>query len=173
MKTFQFDKCFDDKKIIRKCNEENLVNALRLPPPMRTWEDPELLDTFMKLSNPLITLDRSMPADHATSIPDSNPGIVVVGNAPGIPQTITTLMAGKTLAQFKARFKDMTRGWHELPIKNSIVEITQKSVQVWHVVGGKLISDKYLSFDETGWMERLVDLLVQNEQRDPGQANKS
>ena len=160
MSTFQFDQCFNDQKIIRKCQEEGVAGALRFPARMCDLEDPQVLDRFMQLPNPLVTLDRRLPEDHAAFIPDNHPGIVVVSNAPGIPQTITTNQGGKILAQFKARLSS----WFQISFQNSVIEITQESVEIWHVTGGKLVRDGYLTFQQTDWADQLTMLLQQNAQ---------
>src|SRR5580765_1126504 len=120
MNVFQFDQCIDDKKIIRKCEDEGLAKVLRLPRHLRNAEDPVVLTTLLARSNPLITLDRGMATDHAGSFPESHPGLVIVSHDPAAPRTMTTGEASRILASFKKRYPD----WHQLSLANSVLEIT-------------------------------------------------
>ena len=56
--------------------------------------------------------------------------------------------------------------WHQLPLQNSIIEITEKSVEIWHVEDGKLAKDGYVEFNDDGdWVHQLLNLLQQNSER--------
>src|SRR5437879_2732125 len=107
MTIFQFDKCFNDKKVVKACNDEGLVNARRLDKHLYDSEDPEILDHYMVLPNPVITTDRALPEEHPDHIPDVSPGIVVVAYSRYIDKTketlktITTKAAAKILDKFK------------------------------------------------------------------------
>lgn len=172
MITFQFDQCFNDKKVIKGCTAEGLAGALRFP---REWwdkPDPELLAVVMMSPNPFVTLDRALPREHVASIPARHPGILVVNYSRAIPRTITTKEAGKILSKFK---QSMTH-WHHLVVRNSIIEITEASAEVWHIEDGELVRDEYLDFNDAGdWVGQLTDLLKQNADRDhtptPGQSD--
>ena len=159
MNTFQFDQCFNDKKVIKACTDEGLANALRLPRDLHDKSDPELLGTLMKSANPLVTLDRALPAEHAASIPSANPGIVVVNYSRDVPRTITTREAARILRQFKDRLSN----WNELSLQNSILEITEKSVEIWHIEASIRVHDGYLEFDnDNKWIDSFLLLLKQN-----------
>jgi hypothetical protein len=172
MITFQFDQCFNDKKVIKTCADEGLAGALRFP---REWwdkPDPDLLADVMMSPNPLVTLDRALPREHAAHVPARHPGIVIVNYSRAIPRTITTKEAGKILNHFKQRVTN----WHHRAVRNSIVEITEMSAEVWHVEDGELVRDGYLEFhDASDWAAQLIQLLTQNADRDqtppPGQSD--
>jgi len=161
MITFQFDQCLDDKKIIRTCREEGLVDVVRLPRHLRDAEDPVVLSTLLTGLQPLVTLDRRIAEDHGASIPATHPGLVIVSHDPHTPQTITTSRAARILAGFKQFFPD----WHQTLLANSILEITPSRVEVWHVTDGQLTRDGYLSFAEADWSSGLAALLRQNVER--------
>ena len=59
MTTFQFDQCFDDKRIIRKCQDEGLANTLRLP------------RTTTRAGKILAAFKRSFPEWHQTALTNS------------------------------------------------------------------------------------------------------
>jgi len=171
MITFQFDQCFNDKKVIKACAEEGLAGVRRFPRELWDKPDPELLPVLMASPNPLVTLDRALPREHAAHIPARNPGIVVVNYSRAIPRTITTKESSKILSKFKQRMTN----WHRLGIANSIIEITEQSAEVWHIEDGELVQHGYLEFNDAGdWIVQLADLLKQNADRGhvptPGQS---
>ena len=132
--------------------------------PRELWgkADPELLAILMGSPDPVVTLDRALPTEHTAQIPANNPGIVVVGFSRDVPRTITTGEAGKILRRFKARIPS----WHQLSLRSSIIEITEKSIEVWHIAANKLIEDAFIEFDEDEkWLAKFVALLTQNAQR--------
>lgn len=165
MTAFQFDKCFDDKKVIKKCNDEGHATALRLPRNLRDAEDPELLKVFMPGRHAMVTTDRALPTQHTAHIPDTNPGIVVVCYSRDVLKTITTGAAAKILDQLKSSLST----WHQTSVANSIVEITEQSVEVFHVEAGKLIQDTYLDFKkESDWPVQFLNTLQKNVLRQAG-----
>lgn len=162
MITFQFDQCFNDKKVIKACTDEGLAIVHRLPRELLGKPDPELLAVLMKSPNPVVTLDRALPTEHTAHIPPKNPGIVVVNYSRDVPRTITTREAAKILRKFKERVP----AWHQISVQNSIIEITEKSVEIWHIEETELVTDGYLEINvETGWTEQLTQTLRQNSAR--------
>lgn len=162
MTTFQFDQCFDDKKVIKNCNEEGLATAHRLPKELRGTEDPELLAVLMQRTAPLVTLDRALPAEHTKHIPEANPGIIVVNYSRDVLRTITTTAASKILAQFKEKVPS----WHQLTLQNSIIEITEQSVEIWHIEGGELMEDVYIDIEkDQDWIDIFLQILETNARR--------
>ena len=159
MTAFQFDQCFNDKKVIKACTAEGLAIAYRLPRESWGKSDPDLLAGLMASPHPVVTLDRALPTEHTSHIPASNPGIVVVGYSRDVPRTITTREGGKILRSFK----DRVPTWHQLPLRNSIVEITEKSVEIWHIEATELVADGYFEFaEDREWVAQFVLLLAQN-----------
>ncbi len=162
MTTFQFDQCFNDKKVIQACTDEGLALARRLPSDLLGKPDPELLAVLMGAPNPVVTLDRALPTEHAAHIPAHHPGIVVVSFSRDNPRTITTREAGKILRNFK----DRVPTWHQLALRNSIVEITEKSVEVCHIDAGGIVRDQYRGFsNDRAWVAQFVQLIYENSQR--------
>lgn len=157
MTSFQLDQCLDSKRFVRGCAVEGLCRVLRLPSDLRDAEDPELLQSLMATENPLLTFDRTLPHDHTSAIPKTHPGILVVSNFPE-RQTMTIRIAQRVLK----RFKDSFVKWHEVDWGNSVVEITTIGVEVWHVVGSRLVGDEYLEFDLPNWTEKLLTIIEQN-----------
>jgi hypothetical protein len=162
MTTFQFDKCFNDKKVIKACNEEGLVVARKLDREMNDAKDPEILDYYIRRGNPLITIDRALPEEHAQCIPDVNPGLVVVAYSKYIDRnreqlkTMTTRAVARILHHFKQEFPE----WDRMMIANRIFEITDKYISISRVASGKLILNLHLEFaTDPEWTSRLRDFL--------------
>jgi hypothetical protein len=160
---FQFDQCFNDKKLARDCTAEELATAWCFPRRLMDEEDPVVLGDLLAKPNPLVTLDLRMARDHSTSIPQPHPGIVAISNGRGNPRTMTTSAARKVLVQFKKRFPD----WHRTTFDNSIVEISAAGVEIWHVDKGRLVHDEYIPFDDGDWITRFKQRIRLNAERVP------
>ena len=159
MTTFQLDECQNDKRFQEDCEAAELAKVYRYPRTLRGQDDSVVLNSLLQRPNPLLTKDRDMPDQHVSSIPETHPGLVVIANAPDVPQTITMPGVRKILAQFKKEFPE----WHQVPLRNSVViELTQIGVEVRHLESGRLIRNDYLSFDKTGWKEQLLEILNRN-----------
>ncbi len=107
----------------------------------------------MKRPTPMITIDRALPNQHSDCIPEQNPGIVVIAYSRYIDRsrealkTMTTRAASRILRQFKQRVPE----WHKLEVRNSIVEITNKGIEIWHVEGSRLKFDTYLDYESADY----------------------
>ena len=163
MKKFQLDQNLDSRKLVRACNNEGHATASRLPPTLRDSEDPVLLMALMKAAAPLVTLDRRLPREHTTHIPDANPGIIVVTNYPKKYPTMTSAIATRILGNLKLSFPT----WPDAPLSNSILEITVEGVEVCHVHDKCLVQDGYFPFTDPAWPEKLQEKLRENANRGP------
>ena len=161
MSTFQLDQNIDDSRVVQACSAEGHGEAVRLPPSLRNALDPELLSVVMVGPCPLVTLDRSLPREHAAHIPDRNPGMVVVTNYPKRFQTMTSRIALRVLANLKCSFP----AWYDCPLANSILEVTGEGVAVGHVLRGVYITDGYFEFTADTWPAALQTVLQQNATR--------
>jgi hypothetical protein len=158
MTTFQLDECLNDRRFQEDCEAGNLAKVYRYPRALRGQDDAVVLSTLLQRPNPLLTKDRHMPDDHVAAIPENHPGLVVIANAPDIPQTITMPGVRKILANFKQLFPE----WHQVALRNSVIELTQVGVEVRCLQGGRLVRNDYLPFDNTGWKEQLISILNNN-----------
>ena len=70
-------------------------------------------------------------------MPEIHPGVVIIHNGFGNPQTITMKIIQKILAKFKERFPD----WYQVDLRNSIVELTPDTVELQHIEAWQLIPD--------------------------------
>ena len=61
---FQFDQCFNDRKICEQCNHEGKVRVFRFPARLVDAADPEVLADLLPKGNPLVTIDKALPAEH-------------------------------------------------------------------------------------------------------------
>jgi hypothetical protein len=158
MMTFQLDECLSAKKLISACHAQGQVTVRAMPRRMKGSADPQILDTVMAGSNPLLTVDAAIAEDHVAHIPDFHPGIVMVVNAPSVPQTMTVSIARRILAAFKQSFSD----WHMISLRNSVVQVSQEGVEVSQVIGGALQRSAYLPFSASDWKSQLQALLGAN-----------
>jgi hypothetical protein len=163
MMTFQFDQCLNDKRLARDCTAQGLATAWCFPRRLMDEEDPIVLGDLLGRPHPLVTLDLRMARDHSTSIPDSNPGMVVISNGRDNPRTMTTSAARKILAQFKKQFPD----WHRTTFNNSIIEISPAGIGIGHVESGRLVHDEDIPLDDMNWMTRFERVIQVNAGRAP------
>jgi hypothetical protein len=172
MITFQLDQNVNKRSLAETCQKEGKAGVWRFPKKWSTiaegFKDPDLLPVVMAGDKPLVTNDRNIAKENARFIPSKNPGIAIVGFAKG---TIKPLGRGdieKILVNFKAQFPR----WHLVSWSNSVVEITQNSVEVWHVEAGNLGPDDYWPMTQPGWPNLFEAVLRKNASRllDPHQA---
>ena len=158
MNIFQFDECSDGKSLIRSCKTEALSQVRRYPTKHKNLPDPEMLAIYMKKDGTLVTFDRRIVEENLDAIPGEHPGLIMVGHSPAIPYTMTEESASKILRALKDGFAD----WHTISWKNSIVTITDASIEVSRRTGAGVQSMLYASFENDNWQHLLKDCLLQN-----------
>ena len=179
MPNFQLDECLNDADFARLCVNEaeakkiSGINVNLLPDSLHGEDDDIVLAQLMKRDGTLLTKDRKIASEHSNAIPNSNPGIVIIANAPGSVRTMSVKQVEKILSEFKSNYTE----WHALSFKNSIIEISQIGIEIWHVSDGKLIHDRFVAFSEQTdyigkekdvgkkWDELLVVALTENTNR--------
>jgi hypothetical protein len=154
---YQVDECFDSRKFIDACNQQGLVSVWRCPSDLKTKKDPDVLAEILPSGRTFLTTDRQIHFDHSSSIPDFHSGILIVANTSS-PRTITIKEVMRRLSYLKSVFPD----WYKVSLRNSIVEIAEKSAIVWRVVSGQVILLKFLDFGQKGWQGILTELLNKN-----------
>jgi|SRR5579862_4199794 len=161
MTTFQVDQNLHDRDFAAECEAGGSAKVWLFPKNLRHEPDEKILPILMARSNPLVTMDRDIAQDHPKSIPNKNPGIVVVGFAKGNAKSITIKNVKTILAQFKRLFPR----WANTNLDGSILEITPESVEVWHVHDNTVIEDVYLPFSADKWTDQLMEVLDTNSRR--------
>ncbi len=63
--------------------------------------------------------------------------------------------------------KSRIPAWYEVPLNNSILQITVEGVGVGHVESGRYIPDDYFAFKDERWPEGLIAILRTNAARFP------
>ena len=165
MTTFLLDQNVNKKSLAESCNREGLVVVRRFP---RQWQrfpggfkDPELLPIVMAGQEPLLTNDRNIARDHCSYIPALNPGIIIISLCKG---TIKPLGKGD-IERIIRKFKQLFSQWHTVKWNNSIVEVTQLGVEVWHIEVGTLRRDAYAAFNDPDWVSAISVALSKNAAR--------
>jgi hypothetical protein len=129
---------------------------------MKELKDPEMLNQLPK-GNPLITTDFALLDEHLNSIPEYHQGIILIANSESVPQTLTIKKVQAILRKFKTKFSQ----WHQASWQNSIVCITQDSVNVLHIEAGNLKEDGYFLCQSLNWDKTLEDALCRNAKQSP------
>jgi hypothetical protein len=168
MIVYQVDQCMNSRRFIETCTGQGLVGVRSFPRGLKGRKDPEVLRNLLPSGCPLLTTDRTIHFDHASEIPGSHPGILIVANVVQIA-TLTTRSAMCVLAEFKKTFPN----WYDTPLKNSVVELTEVAAEVWRVERGQVKRVAYIAFAEPGWQERLVSVLQENARTPTLEANDS
>jgi hypothetical protein len=154
---FQLDENASARTLAEYCEKQGLVEVWRWPKKLKGAEDPAALAYTLPSGRALLTTDRQIHVQHSVHIPDGHPGILIVASTSSA-ETMRTSLLMRILAKFKGMFPT----WHKTCLTNSIVEITETSVEVWKVVGGALARDTFLHFEETAWQDRLSTVLESN-----------
>lgn len=168
MKTFQLDASNEDKKIFSFCHNDKGIKTYRLPKQFKSSEgfkpgiDDISLLKYCKINEYiLVTIDKKIATEHEKNLFDKHPGFVIVGFAPPITKTLTRKDFLSILGYFKINFAK----WKTINNNNSIIEITQVYVNVYHVNKGKLLQDVHLKFENNQWIRMLENVLKVNSSR--------
>ena len=113
------------------CAEEGLVNVRRYPRRLKQCDDTVVLQDVLPSEWTLVTTDREIHFEHAEFIPDEHSGILIIATCLS-PKTLGIKDVLTILRNFKAGFPD----WHSVSPRNSVIEITEQSAEIWRVVDG-------------------------------------
>jgi hypothetical protein len=163
MSTFQLDQCASDEVIVQACAEEGHGEAVPLPLDLHNTKDNVLVPLMMARETVFVTKDRLLARQCISLIPDRNPGIITVTN---YPKRYLQMSASRVLLILR-KVKQGIPAWFEVPLHNSIIEITVEGVGVAHVESGKWVTDGYFDFAVDGWQEGLLAVLRANAERFP------
>ncbi|MEM8641502.1 MAG: hypothetical protein AAGG51_22205 [Cyanobacteria bacterium P01_G01_bin.54] len=154
MNIFQLDECINGKKLEKGCSEEGLCKVYRYPRNLKGEKDPQMLNELLPKGNPLVTIDYALLEDHLNAIPAKHPGIIIINNE--IPKTITLKIVRSILARFKSSFPE----WYNLSLNNSIVLLTQESIEISHIEScGELKSDGEFSYNVPDFANTILNAL--------------
>jgi hypothetical protein len=161
MIAFQVDENFRDKHFAAACNSEGLASVAPFPPELRGKADDDVLDAFLARERPIVTNDINIAAHHPQAVPQRHPGIIIVCYSPGNPRTSTMKGLQKIIFAFKKAFS----AWHSTSYANSIIQLTELDVHIWHKEGDSIRRDHYIPFTDRDWVGRLQAALIQNSTR--------
>lgn len=119
---YQMDECLNSKRLVQACLEEGLVNVRRCPRRLKQHDDPEVLRNVLPSEWSLVTTDRAIHVEHGRFFPSEHSGILIVATSDS-SRTLTIKNVVSILQRFKAAFPD----WHEVSLRNSVVEITESA----------------------------------------------
>ena len=160
MISYQVDECLDSKELVRACAKEGLVNVRRYPKRLKEYEDPDVLQSVLPSEWTLLTTDREIHFEHSEFIPDEHSGILIIATCQS-PKTLRIKDVFSILGNFKAAFPD----WHAVSPRNSVIEITEQSAEVWRVASGAAERIGFFEFSAMGWQDGMRRLLEQNASR--------
>ena len=157
MITYQVDQNTNSKRLVESCKKQGLVDVRRFPQRLSDKDDPDVLAEAFSSDRTLLTMDREIHFGNAVHFPTQHSGILIVANASS-PRTITIADMVRTLAQLKSSFPD----WHQSSLRNSVVELTERSVEVWRVDNGAVLKTAFISFEQPDWQHELAKVLQCN-----------
>ena len=163
MLAYQVDQCARWKTFVKTCNDQGLVRVWGFPRKLEDEDDPVVLEHVLPSGRTLITTDRAIHLDNLAHIPQKHSGILILALA-SPTKTMTMVGAQRLLATFKAAVPH----WHQMRLRNSIVELTDSSVEVWTVGDLGLRQVVFLTFDAPNWRTELGRVLDENARSDPG-----
>jgi len=158
MNQIQLDEGCNAKRLVKACEKEGKVAALRFPIRLRQASDPEVLDDLLPRGNPILTVDLGFARDHPENIPNVHPGIIGIGLDDDSIQTMTTQICQRILAQLK---KDVS-GWEALDVSNSIIDVRPKFIEISHCRCQGIIVDRLICRQGDGWQSEFMAILGKN-----------
>lgn len=158
MTIFQFDECSSCRQTIKACNKSGVAIARRYPAEHKNLLDPEVLRIYMAKSTVFFTQDGKIVDDHKEHVPCENPGIIMVGHSPGWPYTITASSIRQILQNFKKCFPI----WDKAQWRNSIVRITDRTVEIGYMSPAGRVVGFSAEFDNDGWQSQFAQHLDAN-----------
>lgn len=158
MTNFQLDECSSSKALRADCNKQGLCSVRGYKKEHRGIPDVEMLRIYTAKDAVLLTFDKSMLVDHERDIPSKNPGIIVIAHSASNPRTITEKSAREIINNFKARFDR----WHVVFWDNSIVTLTDETLQVGQKSENGIRFVLKIKLAESGWQAELENILLQN-----------
>jgi hypothetical protein len=160
MKRVRFDECLDDRKLVRDCQTEGLVEARRFPRDMRNKGivDEQVLERLLPACDLLVTNDLGLAAQNVELLSAGTACVLVLSLGPESIRTFTTHAARRMLQTFKADYPQ----WPVVPWSNSVVEITPGYIRIQHVAEHSLIEDAWIDRAAEGWQDQLTAALEQN-----------
>ena len=157
---FQLDECASSRKLLSSCKKQKLCVPFAYPRRFKgkAIKDPQVLARVMANGRALVTTDLAIVDRHCECIPINNPGLIMLGPSPGSPHTTTEKLMMKMLSNFKTYFPD----WHDVSWRNSIVRITESTVELGHVATSGYVYDYHSDLDKPGWVEEMKVFLENN-----------
>ena len=123
MNRFQFDECFDDSDVRKRCNLSGLCQARRYPKGLKGTKDHMMLPMILALGATLVSTDYSLVDENLSSIPFPHPGIIVIRSV-DTRRTITTGIAARILDKFKSLYSH----WNTADWSGKFLEIDEVQV---------------------------------------------
>jgi hypothetical protein len=146
----------DSKRLARQCTAEGLVTFRRFPRKLKHKKDPEMLGKILVGDCTLLTTDHEIHWENSAHIPDEHPGILIIASS--APWTITDRDIERILRKFKSVFPN----WHSISIQNLVVKLTEEDIEIWKVLGGRVVSFGRVEFTRDGWQDKFQDWLSRN-----------
>jgi hypothetical protein len=156
---FQVDQCLDSRKLVGKCNSDRPATVRRFPDFMRNQDDPDVVEFARNDKKVLLSGDTRLLDDWAFCLNDHHFGVIVV--IISLPKTLTWKNAIALLAVWKACIHD----WHSLSFDNSVLELREEYLQVFHVERSVPVRDEVIFLKDPEACARLVAALERNRKR--------
>lgn len=155
MITYQLDQCVDSRRLVETCTHEGNVDVRRFPWHLKDQPDDRVLAELLPCGCPILTTDREIHFNWSASIPDEHPGILIVANSsPAKTMTRRGVMA------ILERFKMALPTWQSMAPRNLVVELTDKSVEVWRVRQGQVGRVGFVQLEAADWIGQLSKWLA-------------
>ena len=167
-RTVTLDKNSGSKKLRDACNQEEHVRCILLPHDIRDADDRTVLEFGIQNNYLILTFDKPLYSQCSHLLTRGNPGLLLLREDDGTVRHMNTKMAAPFLKKFKEDFPE----WHTVGWANSYVEVTPTVVYVYPTSSASPIPAQ-LNRSESGWQERLKDLLKRNAGSIPSRESKS
>ncbi|HEX5442438.1 MAG TPA: hypothetical protein VFW87_01355 [Pirellulales bacterium] len=161
MNDVQLDKATDAKKLASFCNSEGIVRCWRLPDQLEDSDDDVVIGFAKQHGRILLTTDRTMPDEYPGALAFGSFGVLIIALGDASRQTMTHAALMSILATFKSDFTD----WGTLDLRNSIIELQPRFIDVSHVAGERIERTDLCDRTAEDWQKKLRAALRLNAER--------
>ena len=158
----QLDESITSKKFAKNCKNERKSYPVQFPKKFKgkSVQDPEVQKYCVQNKLPLLTFDRKILLENYKKFVQQHPGIIIIAlNKMQRPRIfITVRLAALILDQFKKDFPI----WNKTSCYNSIIEITNETIEIWHIGGKEIKHDGIFDRKTKNWQRKIITVLKQN-----------
>ena len=162
MKKIQLDESITSKKFARNCKEGGKSHPVQFPRLFKgkSIKDPVVQNYCAKRNLPILTFDRKFLRDNFKKFVQQHPGIIII--ALNRLRRNKVFITVRHAALILNRFKNDFPNWNNTSCYNSIIEITNETIEIWHIGDNEIEYDGIFNRKTNNWQRKIILILKQN-----------